>query len=124
MRPFEAFWADVPWLGVTLFQVTLLAALGTILWLAGRRLGPAFRGGILLASLIGVLLVPAISLVSPVWLPLPAEATAFTQPLPRTGAVAADNSAEWRDETPPDGAVLGDAPARLLAERTATRSLV
>src|SRR6516165_2582800 len=72
MRPLEGIFTDVPWLGVALFQVTLIAGLGCLGWLSARRLGPAWRGGILLANLVGVLLVPAISDVSPVWVPMPA----------------------------------------------------
>src|SRR5262249_61468938 len=71
MRPFEGFFVDMPWLGVALFQATLIASAGWIIWLLARRFGPAVRAGILLASLVGVVVVPLVSSFSPVWLPLP-----------------------------------------------------
>ncbi len=59
------------WGGVILIQVTLIALLGLLAWLAARRWGPALRGACLLAGLVGVLLTPVLALVAPVWLPLP-----------------------------------------------------
>ena len=38
------------WPGVTLVQVTLLAALGVLVWLAACRGGPALRGAVVLAA--------------------------------------------------------------------------
>jgi WD40 repeat protein/beta-lactamase regulating signal transducer with metallopeptidase domain len=57
--------------GVALVHVTLISLLGMLAWLAGWRRGPALRGGILLASLIGLLVVLPLATVAPVWLPLP-----------------------------------------------------
>jgi beta-lactamase regulating signal transducer with metallopeptidase domain len=57
--------------GVALVQVSLIAVLGLLAWLAARRAGPAWRGAVLLATLAGLLAVPALSVVAPVWLPLP-----------------------------------------------------
>jgi WD40 repeat protein/beta-lactamase regulating signal transducer with metallopeptidase domain len=71
MRPFENLIDGVPWLGAMLFQVTLIAALGTGLWLALRRLGSAARPSVLLACLASVLVVPVLALMVPVWLPIP-----------------------------------------------------
>jgi WD40 repeat protein/beta-lactamase regulating signal transducer with metallopeptidase domain len=71
MRPLENFFADAPWLGVALFQATFVASLGVVVWLAVRRRGPAFRGAVLLATLVGALAVPAIGSFSPVWVPVP-----------------------------------------------------
>jgi WD40 repeat protein len=60
-----------PGLGVTLVQVTLVALLGLLAWLAARRGGPALRGAVLLAALVGLLVVPGLAAVAPIWLPLP-----------------------------------------------------
>jgi WD40 repeat protein/beta-lactamase regulating signal transducer with metallopeptidase domain len=60
-----------PWAGVALVQVTLVAVLGLLAWLAARRGGPAVRGAVLLAALAGLLAVPMLAVVAPVWLPLP-----------------------------------------------------
>jgi WD40 repeat protein/beta-lactamase regulating signal transducer with metallopeptidase domain len=98
MRPFEAYFADVPWLGVALFQATLIATCGIVVVLSARPFRPAFRAGILLASLLGVVLVPALSLVSPVWLPLPASAAvAIGGPDQPPDPVAAPTAAETPD---------------------------
>jgi WD40 repeat protein/beta-lactamase regulating signal transducer with metallopeptidase domain len=59
------------WVGVVLVQVTLAALLGLAAWLAARRGGPALRAAILLSALLGVLVVPALATVAPVWFPLP-----------------------------------------------------
>jgi WD40 repeat protein/beta-lactamase regulating signal transducer with metallopeptidase domain len=56
---------------VALVQVTLVALLGLAAWLAVRRSGPALRGAVLLAALLGLLVVPGLAAVAPVWLPLP-----------------------------------------------------
>jgi len=71
MRPLENFFADAPWLGVALFQATFVTSLGVVVWLAVRRRGPAFRGAVLLATLVGALAVPAIGSFSPIWVPVP-----------------------------------------------------
>src|SRR5262249_2514312 len=67
----ESVLAGGPWLGVALVQVTLVALLGLLAWLAARRGGPALRGAVLLAALVGLLVVPGLATVAPVWLPLP-----------------------------------------------------
>jgi WD40 repeat protein/beta-lactamase regulating signal transducer with metallopeptidase domain len=56
---------------VVLVQVTLLALVGLGAWGAARRGGPALRGAVLLATLGGLLVVPLLAVVAPVWLPLP-----------------------------------------------------
>jgi WD40 repeat protein/beta-lactamase regulating signal transducer with metallopeptidase domain len=63
--------AGSPWLGVALVQVTLVALLGLLAWLAARPGGSALRGAVLLGALVGLLVVPGIAAVAPVWLPLP-----------------------------------------------------
>ncbi|HJZ58073.1 MAG TPA: hypothetical protein VKE74_24235, partial [Gemmataceae bacterium] len=68
----EKVLAGGPWPGVTLVQVTLIAALGVLAWLTACRGGPALRGAVVLAALVGLLVVPVIAIVAPVWLPLPA----------------------------------------------------
>jgi WD40 repeat protein/beta-lactamase regulating signal transducer with metallopeptidase domain len=60
----------LPWAGVTLVQVTAVAALGLLAWAAARRRGPALRGAVVFAALAGLLAVPALATVAPVWLPL------------------------------------------------------
>jgi beta-lactamase regulating signal transducer with metallopeptidase domain len=60
-----------PWASVALVRVTLVALLGWLAWLLARRGGPALRTAILLAALVGLLLIPAVALVAPVWLSLP-----------------------------------------------------
>ena len=60
------------WLGVTLARVTAVAALGVLAWLAARRRGPALRGAVVFAALTGLLAVPALAAVAPVWLRVPA----------------------------------------------------
>jgi WD40 repeat protein/beta-lactamase regulating signal transducer with metallopeptidase domain len=67
----EKLLAGIPWLGMTLVQVTAVAVLGLLAWAAARRRGPALRGAVVLAALVGLLAVPAIATVAPVWLPLP-----------------------------------------------------
>jgi WD40 repeat protein/beta-lactamase regulating signal transducer with metallopeptidase domain len=71
MRIPESVVAGGPWLSVALVQVTLLATLGLLAWLTARRGGPAFRGAVVLATLAGLLIVPALASVAPIWLPLP-----------------------------------------------------
>jgi WD40 repeat protein/beta-lactamase regulating signal transducer with metallopeptidase domain len=56
---------------VALVQVTLVALLGLLAWLVVRRGGPALRGAVLLAALVGLVAVPGLAAVAPVWLPLP-----------------------------------------------------
>jgi WD40 repeat protein/beta-lactamase regulating signal transducer with metallopeptidase domain len=63
--------AGGPWLGVTLVQVTLVAALGLLAWLVARQRGPALRGAVVLAALVGLLAVPGLAAVAPVWLAVP-----------------------------------------------------
>jgi WD40 repeat protein/beta-lactamase regulating signal transducer with metallopeptidase domain len=67
----QKVFAGDPWPGVTLVQVTLVAALGVLAWLTARRGGPALRGAVVLSALVGLLVVPALATVAPVWLPLP-----------------------------------------------------
>ena len=59
------------WARLALVQVTLLAVLGLVAWFAARRGGPALRAVVLLATLVGLLVVPALAIVAPTWLPLP-----------------------------------------------------
>ena len=63
--------AGVPRAGVALVQVSLVALLGLLAWLVARRSRPALRGVLLLATLVGLLAVPALAAVAPTWLPLP-----------------------------------------------------
>jgi WD40 repeat protein/beta-lactamase regulating signal transducer with metallopeptidase domain len=58
-------------LGVALLQVTVVALLGVLAWSVVRRGGPAWCGAVLVAALAGVFIVPALSAVAPIWLPLP-----------------------------------------------------
>jgi WD40 repeat protein/beta-lactamase regulating signal transducer with metallopeptidase domain len=74
--------ASDPWPGVTLVQVTLIAALGGLAWLTAQRAGPALRGAVVLAALVGLLVVPALATVAPVWLPLPGIAPVVPAPEP------------------------------------------
>src|SRR5215471_8813853 len=67
----ESILTGTPRASVALVQVTLVALLGLLAWQAARRGGPALRGGILLATLVGLLLVPGLAAVAPAWLPLP-----------------------------------------------------
>jgi WD40 repeat protein/beta-lactamase regulating signal transducer with metallopeptidase domain len=63
--------AGASWAGVVLVQVTLAALLGLLAWLALRRGSPALRGAVLVATLAGLLVVPGLNAVTPIWLPLP-----------------------------------------------------
>lgn len=67
----ERLLAGGPWPGVTLVQVTAVALLGATAWAVARRGGPALRGAVILAALVGLLVVPAVAVVAPVWFPLP-----------------------------------------------------
>src|SRR5262249_30241271 len=71
MTPLESVFAAGPWLAVALVQGTLVALLGLLGSLAVRRGGPAVRGAVRLAPLAGLLIVPALAAVAPVWLPVP-----------------------------------------------------
>jgi WD40 repeat protein/beta-lactamase regulating signal transducer with metallopeptidase domain len=71
MRLLEDILAGGAWAGLALIHVTLVALLGLVAWLATRRAGPALRGAVLVATLVAMLLVPALAMVAPVWLPLP-----------------------------------------------------
>jgi WD40 repeat protein/beta-lactamase regulating signal transducer with metallopeptidase domain len=71
MNLLETFQTGGPWASVALVQVTLVAVLGLAAWLAGRRGGPALRCAVLMAALVGLLVVPGVAAVAPVWLPLP-----------------------------------------------------
>ncbi len=71
MRLPDSVLAGGPWLGVALVQVTLVALLGLLAWLAARRAGPALRGAVLIAALAVLLVAPGLATVAPVWLPLP-----------------------------------------------------
>jgi WD40 repeat protein/beta-lactamase regulating signal transducer with metallopeptidase domain len=71
MKPPESILVGGPWANVALAQLTLLAVLGLFAWLVVRRGGPALRGAILLAALSGLVVVPALATVAPVWVPLP-----------------------------------------------------
>lgn len=63
--------SSAPWAVAALVQVSLLALLGLLAWMAARRRGPALRGAVLAATLCGLLAVPVLAVVAPVWLPLP-----------------------------------------------------
>ena len=52
------------WAGVALVRVTLVALVGLLVWFAVPRRGPALRGAVLLATLIGLLAVPALAVVA------------------------------------------------------------
>jgi len=67
----ESVQAGGSWAGVALVHVSLVALLGLVAWLAARRGGPALRGAVLVAALVGLLVVPLLAGVAPVWLPLP-----------------------------------------------------
>jgi WD40 repeat protein/beta-lactamase regulating signal transducer with metallopeptidase domain len=71
MTLFESILGSAPWAAVLLVQVTLVSLLGWLAWWAARRGGPALRGAILLTALVGLLVVPWLAVVTPVWLPLP-----------------------------------------------------
>src|SRR5262249_46004739 len=71
MRLPESVLPEGTWASAALVQVTMIALLGCLAWLASRRGGPALRGAIVLATLIGVLVAPVVASVAPVWLPLP-----------------------------------------------------
>jgi WD40 repeat protein/beta-lactamase regulating signal transducer with metallopeptidase domain len=90
MRLPEDLLAGGPRLAVALLHVTVLALLGLLAWLAARRAGPAVRGAILLATLTGLLVVPLLAMLTPVWLPLPAGicrgGADRPVPVPNTGA--------------------------------------
>jgi WD40 repeat protein/beta-lactamase regulating signal transducer with metallopeptidase domain len=81
----ERLLAGGPWWGVTLLQVTLVAALGVLAWLATRRGGPPLRGAVVLAALGGLLIVPGLATIAPVWLQLPvaAHTAEAVPPIPR-----------------------------------------
>jgi WD40 repeat protein/beta-lactamase regulating signal transducer with metallopeptidase domain len=70
MTLFESAFAGGPWPVVVLVQVTLVALLGVLAWLAARRGGSALRGAVLLGTLVGLLVVPGLAAVTPVWLPV------------------------------------------------------
>ncbi len=59
------------WGGVVLVQVTLVAVLGLLAWLLARKGGPALRGAVLFAALVGLLIVPGLARLAPTWMPLP-----------------------------------------------------
>src|SRR5262245_65985671 len=105
----ESVLAGGPWLGVALVQVTLVALLGLLAWLAARRGGPALRGAVLLAALVGLLVVPGLAAVAPVWLPLPEFAW-----LDDAGPEPADPAAPAPTPPPP--------PAEPPAARTVART--
>ena len=67
----ESVMTTASWGGVVLVQVTLVALLGLVAWLLARRRGPALRGAVLFASLVGVLFLPGLARLAPTWLPLP-----------------------------------------------------
>ncbi|OAI46947.1 hypothetical protein AYO44_01860 [Planctomycetaceae bacterium SCGC AG-212-F19] len=71
MSPLQDWFDSLPWLGPALLQATALAACGLAAWLILYRRGPALRAAVLAATLAGVLFVPVLGAVSPVWLPLP-----------------------------------------------------
>jgi WD40 repeat protein/beta-lactamase regulating signal transducer with metallopeptidase domain len=71
MRLPDSAVTDGIWASVVLVQVTLVALLGCLAWLAARRGRPALRGAIVLAALVALLLAPSFCLVVPVWMPLP-----------------------------------------------------
>src|SRR5262249_26762935 len=115
------------WLGVALVQVTLVALLGLLAWLAVRRGGPAMRGAVLLAALVGLLVVPGLAAVAPVWLPLldfawlgdadphPTDTATAALPLPpprppRPPAPRAEARGKWAPRLGARGAPLADPP--------------
>jgi WD40 repeat protein/beta-lactamase regulating signal transducer with metallopeptidase domain len=71
MSALESFLAGQYRPGAALVQVTLVALLGLLVWLAARRRGPALQGAVLLAALVGAVAVPALAVVAPVCVPLP-----------------------------------------------------
>jgi WD40 repeat protein/beta-lactamase regulating signal transducer with metallopeptidase domain len=119
----QSILVDGPWPNVALVQVTLIALLGVLAWLAVRRCGPALRGAVLLAALVGLAVVPALATVAPVWVPLPeclCPAGARPAPADAGDAVAAPPPPLVADSTvyvlvtqpptepPPDPAGPGD----------------
>jgi WD40 repeat protein/beta-lactamase regulating signal transducer with metallopeptidase domain len=97
MRPSVSALLDGPWASVVLVQVTLVALLGCLAWLAARRGRPAMRGAILLAGLVSLLLAPVLCFVVPVWMPLP-EWVWLADAEPRTDGTTEDTPAA---STPP-----------------------
>ena len=71
MSVLDSALSGAAWAGVALAQVTLLALLGLVAWLLARRGGPALRGAVLVATLVGLLLLPGLASLAPTWLPLP-----------------------------------------------------
>jgi WD40 repeat protein/beta-lactamase regulating signal transducer with metallopeptidase domain len=81
----ESFLTGASWAGVAVVQVTLAALLGLLAWLMARRGGPALRGAVLLAVLVGLLFLPGLAVLAPTWLPLPecvCPARAAVAPVP------------------------------------------
>jgi WD40 repeat protein len=86
MRPWQTLFVEHPWLGVALFQATLVSGLAALLWLSARRCHPAARAAMLLAGIVGVLSVPLFGATLPVWLPLEGDvlpAVAAAEPVER-----------------------------------------
>jgi WD40 repeat protein/beta-lactamase regulating signal transducer with metallopeptidase domain len=114
------------WAGVALVHVTLIALVGLLAWIAARPGGPALRGAVLLAALVGLLVVPALAVVAPVWLPLPecvcpaspvavdATDSAVVTPQPATSDPAVFALVVREAPAPPQP----DDPIRLLGETT------
>jgi WD40 repeat protein/beta-lactamase regulating signal transducer with metallopeptidase domain len=67
----QSFLAGGLWALGALVQVSVVALLGLLAWLVARRRSPALRGAVLLAAIVGLLAVPVLAAVAPVWLPLP-----------------------------------------------------
>ena len=113
MRPLESLFAGMPWLGVALFQATAMAGVGYLIWLASRRWGPAARAAVLFATLLGVLAVPVIGSVSPVWLPLPEPELPVISVLDWPGPPAYQPVAEEEMTLQPEPAAAAEAVAEL-----------
>jgi WD40 repeat protein/beta-lactamase regulating signal transducer with metallopeptidase domain len=122
MTLLETFQAAGAWAGVILVQMTLIACLGVLAWLSTRRGGPALRGAVLLATLIGLVAVPALGAIAPVWLPLPESflLSATPAPPPDLGvAVSPTPSSDPAEftvlvKTEPAEPLAPDDPKRLL----------
>jgi WD40 repeat protein/beta-lactamase regulating signal transducer with metallopeptidase domain len=71
MRPLESIFVGLPWLGAALFQATLGAGLALLLWMVCQRWRPGLRAAILRLGLVGVVVVPVLAALTPVWLPVP-----------------------------------------------------
>src|SRR5262249_61013275 len=71
-----------PGAGGARVEAPLGAGRGGLAWLVACRVGPALRGAVVRAALVGLLAVPALATVAPVWLPLSALAHPAPAPEP------------------------------------------